>query len=87
MAQIFNVNIYNPMLSFCGAFFFVRGVIILMYNDQIAEIKQFINDKGFVDDPWTHEPIIDVWRPIYFSAAQIVIFLIAEAIKMQWIKR
>jgi hypothetical protein len=87
LAQVFNVNIYNPMLSFCGAFFLCRGVIIILYNDQIAEIKQFISDKGFTTYSNTDEEIINPWRPIYFTAGMLVIFLLAEAWKMQWLKR
>lgn len=47
LAQVFNFNIFNPLLSMCGAFFLVRGVIILWRNDQIAEIKQFLYEYGF----------------------------------------
>jgi len=39
LAQYFNVNIYNQMLSFVGAFMLMRSVVIFLYNDQIAEIK------------------------------------------------
>jgi hypothetical protein len=39
------------MTSVIGGFLTVRGICILLWNDQIAEVKQFISEKGFVTDP------------------------------------
>ena len=36
LAQVFNTNIYNYMFSFNGAFFMVRGFVILWDNSQIG---------------------------------------------------
>lgn len=39
ISNVFNVNIYNHMFSYVGAFFIVRGAVILYDHSQIADIK------------------------------------------------
>lgn len=40
-------GIFDYELSFCGAFFLTKGIIILYKNDQIAEIKMFLAQTNF----------------------------------------
>lgn len=75
------------MFSWCGAFFVVRGSVILYSNSQIAEVKQFIAAKGFDKDPITGEDIIDVWFPAYMAAVMVVNFMVFQNIKQRLILR
>lgn len=56
LAIVFHYNVFNTMVSFCGSFFLVRGVVIILFNSQLAELKQFLHSNGF-------EPILwDNWN-------------------------
>jgi hypothetical protein len=39
IANIFKTNIFNTMFSFIGAFFLIRGLVMILWNNQIAEMK------------------------------------------------
>ena len=56
LAQIFHYNIFNQMLSFCGAFFITRGVVIMIWNNQISMIKWFLYLHNFRVD---HDAMLD----------------------------
>lgn len=49
LSNYFNVNIYNHMFSFNGAYLVVRGIVIIYDNSQIADIKMFIVQKFNAD--------------------------------------
>jgi hypothetical protein len=53
----FHYNVFNSMLSFIGSFFIIRGIVMLVYNNQIAEMKQFLYFHGLGE--------FDTWMPIF----------------------
>lgn len=87
LAQVFNVNIYNHMTSWIGSFLVVRGINTLVFNDQLAEVKQFIAAKGFEKDPITGDNIIDIWRPVFITALILIIGGISQWAKTISIRR
>jgi hypothetical protein len=58
VSYIFMTNIFNTLYSFIGAYFLIRGVVLILWNNQIAEMKQFLHSNGYND-------MMDFWMPIY----------------------
>lgn len=75
------------MFSWSGAFFVIRGSVILYSNSQIAEIKQFLSAKGFHNDPITGQDIIDILFPVYMAVAMILTFLVFQYTKNRMVIR
>lgn len=91
LAQIFHYNIFNQMLSFCGAFFITRGVVIMIWNNQISMIKWFLYKHNFKVD---HDAMLDtefdilhVMLPVYQTIAMLIIWLISMYFKSKLIER
>lgn len=85
VSSLFNVNIYNMMFSWNGAFFLVRGASILYDNSQIADVKLFLW-KHFSNSP-NRELYMDTWLPVWMAGEMFLLALISELYKQMVAKR
>ena len=77
-----NFNIYPYMLSWVGAFFICRGIIMIWLNNEIAEMKQFLFFEGFIaDEVGNTQSQFEVLLPMVIAVVQTVIFFVATCFK------
>ena len=80
--------VFDYFLSFCGAYFFIKGFMILVGNDQIAEVKMFLAEKEFYtweiyQENLNRESDLHWWdretsawfiKPVIYSSIMLVVF-------------
>jgi len=74
LASYYHYNLFNSMFSYCGAYFICKAFSILAFNDQLADLKQFINDYGF--NNYDDIELINDWYPYCYTGGQLVLFIL-----------
>ena len=65
------------MITFCGVSFITWGANILIFNDQLPLMKHKIYEWFGNDYLYGNTPIINIYMPLYFLAAELLLFIIS----------
>lgn len=94
----FHYNVYNILISWCGAFFLVRGVIYIALATQISNIKQFLFFLDYRDGDFGGVPSLstdsnpnqvqmDPLYPLWITLVQLFIFFLSWFLKRNLVAR
>ena len=72
---------FEYVMSFIGAFFFVKGINMIWKHDQSMMVKMFLHEYGFGNATPDGANIFDIWHPIYIAIAVFVLTIISGIYK------
>jgi len=80
-------EVFEYEISYCGAYFLVKGVNMIVYHDQIAQVKNFLYINGFSKAGKDGADIFGLWEPLYLTAAILVLTIISGLYKRNQMKK
>lgn len=93
IAHFFHYNAFNILISWCGAFFLVNGMILIGLADQMSLVKSFLFHHGFKNDTNGGVSLTDTtlvnpnqvymnpFMPLWITIVELCIFMLSICLK------